>query len=56
MFSKRYDKAVEKYPMLNVIANGFYGGCVRDSDIGTVCEYIDTIERAENMSKVLESI
>jgi hypothetical protein len=48
-FSKRFDNAVKKYPMLSVIANmGYYGG-IGQCDVKIVADYIDTIESAENM-------
>jgi hypothetical protein len=55
-FSKRFDDAVQKYPMLKVIANmGYYGG-VSQNDVKIVVDYIDTIESAENMSNILSRI
>jgi hypothetical protein len=52
-FSKRFDEAVKKYPMLKVIANMGYYGNVSQNDIKIVADYVDTIESAENMSNVL---
>jgi hypothetical protein len=55
-FSKRFDDAVQKYPMLKVIANmGYYGG-VSQNDVKIVVDYIDTIESAKNMSNILSRI
>ena len=53
-FSKKFDNAISKYPMLKVIANLGYYGNVSHSDIGTVVNYIDGIEAAENASKCSE--
>jgi len=52
-FSKRFDEAIKKYPMLKVIANMGYYGTVSQNDIKIVADYVDTIESAENMSNVL---
>jgi hypothetical protein len=52
-FSKRFDNAVQKYPMLKVIANMGYYGNVSQNDVKIVADYIDTIESAENMSNIL---
>ena len=55
-FSKRFDEAVKKYPMLKVIANMGYYGNVGQNDVKIVADYIDTIESAEHMSNVLSSM
>lgn len=50
-FSKRFDKEIKKYPMLQ-ICNVPY----RDADKKIIADYIDMIERSENMSTVLSSM
>jgi hypothetical protein len=43
-FSKRFDAAVSKYPMLKVLANhGYYGG-ISNEDTKIMVEYVDSIE------------
>jgi len=43
-FSKRFDAAVSKYPMLKVLANhGYYSG-MSDEDTKIMAEYVDSIE------------
>lgn len=50
-FSKRFDKEIKKYPMLQVCNIPY-----RDTERKIVAEYIDSIERSENMSSVLSSM
>lgn len=50
-FSKRFDNEIKKYPMLQVCNIPW-----RDSDKKIIANYIDTIERSENMTTVLSSI
>ena len=43
-FSKRYDNAVSKYPMLKVMASHGYYSSICGEDIKTVADYIDSVE------------
>lgn len=50
-FSKHFDHEMKKYPMLQVCNVPW-----RDTDKKIIANYIDTIERSENMTTVLSSI
>lgn len=52
VFSKRFDAAIKKYPMLKLIS----GWTMNPAHEKIVSEYIDTIECADNMSSVLSSM
>ncbi|NBO99265.1 MAG: hypothetical protein EBU90_03940 [Proteobacteria bacterium] len=43
-FSKRFDAAVSKYPMLRVLANNGYYSCISIEDKKIMSDYIDSIE------------
>lgn len=50
-FATRFDEQIKKYPMLKMTSLPW-----KDSDKKIVADYIDMIERSENMANVLSSI
>jgi hypothetical protein len=50
-FSSRFDKEIKKYSMLQVCNIPW-----RDTEKKIIADYIDTIERSENISNTLSSL